>query len=75
MVDDALLQAAAAELDRRFGLVALWVFGSEATGRATATSDVDLAALFASRPPPAQLLEARTELETIYCENAGELAA
>jgi predicted nucleotidyltransferase len=37
-------------LDERLGLDALWVYGSVATGRATETSDVDLAALFRRTP-------------------------
>lgn len=49
-------------LDERFGLDALWVFGSVASSAATATSDIDLAALFARRPTVAELLEARAEL-------------
>jgi predicted nucleotidyltransferase len=49
-------------LDRRFGLDALWLFGSEAAGRARADSDVDLAALFRTRPEPLDLLDARQEL-------------
>jgi predicted nucleotidyltransferase len=49
-------------LDRRFGLDALWVFGSQAAGRAARTSDLDLAALFRQRPSMEELLEERQEL-------------
>lgn len=52
-------------LDERFGLDALWVFGSVASNAATATSDIDLAALFARRPALAELLEARADLERV----------
>ncbi|HEV8241686.1 MAG TPA: nucleotidyltransferase domain-containing protein [Thermoanaerobaculia bacterium] len=49
------------DLDRRFGVDTLWVFGSEASGRARAESDLDVAALF-SRPPSAvELADARAE--------------
>ena len=48
-------------LDRRFGVESLWVFGSEASGRARPESDLDVAVLF-SRPPSAvELAEARAE--------------
>ncbi len=52
----------AALLDERFGLDALWLFGSEAHGRARADSDVDLAALFRVRPSLLELLDARADL-------------
>lgn len=44
-------------LDREAGIDALWVYGSEAAGRARADSDVDLAALFRERPAPVDLME------------------
>jgi predicted nucleotidyltransferase len=44
---------------------ALWVFGSEAAGTATASSDVDLAALFAARPLVGALIAARAQVEGI----------
>jgi hypothetical protein len=47
------------------GVDALWVFGSEATGRATANSDLDLAALFAVRPSVGALIATRAELEEV----------
>jgi uncharacterized protein len=52
-------------LDRRFGIDALWLFGSAAAGCARADSDVDLAALFRSRPEPLDLLDARQELSEL----------
>ena len=45
MLDPAQLAKAVDLLDRRFGLEALLIFGSEARGTARADSDVDLAAL------------------------------
>ncbi len=52
-------------LDRYGQLDGLWVFGSQAEGKATATSDVDLAALFAARPPRDALFSARLEIEEL----------
>jgi predicted nucleotidyltransferase len=52
-------------LDRRFGVDALWIFGSEARGEARADSDVDLAALFRTRPDPLERLDARAEAAAI----------
>jgi predicted nucleotidyltransferase len=52
-------------LDSRWGLDALWVFGSRATGNARADSDWDLAALFKSRPDPVELFGLRGEFEPI----------
>jgi predicted nucleotidyltransferase len=52
-------------LDRRFGLEALLVFGSEAGGVAHAGSDLDLAALFRTHPDPVALLEAQADLERL----------
>ena len=65
MISEVQLARIEAVLDGIGGLDALWVFGSEASGRATATSDVDLAALFASPPSPETLAEARVQLEDI----------
>jgi predicted nucleotidyltransferase len=47
---DARLRTVGEYLDGRFGLEALLVFGSEASGLAGADSDVDLAAFRASLP-------------------------
>ncbi len=52
-------------LDVRWGLDALWVFGSRAAGTARRDSDWDLAALFKSRPEPLELLGLRGELELL----------
>ncbi len=52
-------------LDSRWGIDALWVFGSRATGSARPDSDWDIAALFRSRPDPAELFELRSEFELL----------
>jgi len=62
MISDAQLAGVEAALHRLAGLDALWVFGSEAAGRATARSDVDLAGLFATRPSSSALLAGREQL-------------
>src|SRR5436309_2543951 len=49
-------------LEGRFGLDALWVFGSEAQGTAGIESDLDLAALFRRAPTATELLDARLEI-------------
>jgi len=59
VLDTAQIGRLATLLDERFGLDALWVFGSVARGTATETSDVDLAALFSRRAPPLEVLDAR----------------
>lgn len=56
------IERAASELERRFGLAALWVFGSVARGEEHEGSDLDLAALFRRRPSATELLDARAEL-------------
>jgi len=62
VLDPSQLQRIAERLDARFGLDALWVFGSEARGTVRRPSDVDLAALFRRPPSKVELLEARDEL-------------
>lgn len=62
MVQSAVLQAVVDLLEDRFGLDALWLFGSVAAGRARPDSDLDLAALFQRRPTGLELLEAQGEL-------------
>jgi hypothetical protein len=56
------LSRAADWLDRRFGLDALWLFGSEARGRAGPESDLDLAALFLRPPTSFERFEAAVDL-------------
>lgn len=65
MLDEARIEKIVALLDRRFGLEALLLFGSEVSGRTHAGSDVDFAGLFRSRPDPLALLEARADVERI----------
>jgi predicted nucleotidyltransferase len=57
---DALVR----DLDRRWGVDAAWLFGSQVRG-ARADSDIDLAVLFRGRPNAPQLLEARADLEAL----------
>jgi len=52
-------------LEGRWGLDALWIFGSRASGTARSDSDVDVAALFRTRPTPVELFAFRGELEQI----------
>jgi predicted nucleotidyltransferase len=52
-------------LEERFGLDALFVFGSEVTGARHRGSDLDLAALLRRRPDALELLDAQTSLEQI----------
>ena len=52
-------------LDGRFGLDALWLFGSEVMDSAGHSSDIDLAGLFRSRPSALELLEARDALGSL----------
>jgi len=49
-------------LDGRFGLDALWLFGSEARGSAGPFSDIDLAGLFRRRPSALDVLDERAAL-------------
>jgi predicted nucleotidyltransferase len=49
-------------LDARFGVDALWLFGSQVTGQVGPDSDVDLAALFRNRPSPPELFDAQQDL-------------
>lgn len=65
MIDEGRIDEIAALLDARFGLCALWIFGSEARGEATTQSDVDLAALFRETPEPLALIEARVAIEEL----------
>ena len=63
-IDDRL-RLAADLLHQRFGLGALWLFGSEAQGVARPDSDVDLAGLFDRSPDPLELFEAAGDLQEV----------
>lgn len=65
MATDSDLQKVLGFLEARFGLDTLWLFGSEAQGKARPDSDVDLAALFRRRPTILELLEAQADLEQL----------
>jgi len=65
VLDQALVDRIVALLEERFGLDALFVFGSEASGTHHRGSDLDLAALLRRRPGALELLDAQTELEGI----------
>jgi predicted nucleotidyltransferase len=65
MLTGALVDRIVALLDGRFGLDALFVFGSEAAETRHRASDLDLAALLRRRPDTLELLDARTALEEI----------
>jgi predicted nucleotidyltransferase len=60
-----MVTPAAEWLDERFGLDALWLFGSAASNRATSVSDIDLAALFKRSPSAVELLDARGDLSSL----------
>jgi predicted nucleotidyltransferase len=62
VLSPARVEQLAARFGERFGLDALWLFGSQARGTAKSASDVDLAALFRTPPSPAGLLDARAEI-------------
>ena len=57
MLPPAQIDGIVALLDAGPGVDNLWVFGSEATGRTTEDSDLDLAALFRRRPTSAEIVE------------------
>ena len=65
MLNEAIIDRVVALLEERFGLDALFVFGSEAAGTPRRDSDVDLAALLRRRPDGLELLDAQTALEEI----------
>lgn len=57
------LQRLVTLLDRRFGVDCLWVYGSEAAGRARPDSDLDVAVLFRKQPSAVEAAELRAEAE------------
>lgn len=59
------LERAVGFLDERFGVDVLWLFGSEALGRARPDSDVDLAGLFRRRPSGLERFNAAVDLGTL----------
>jgi uncharacterized protein len=59
------LERAVGFLDERFGVDVLWLFGSEALGRARPDSDVDLAGLFRRRPSGLERFHAAVDLGTL----------
>ena len=65
MLVGALIDRIVALLEERFGLDALFVFGSEAAGTQRRDSDLDLAALLRRRPGALELLDAQTALAEI----------
>ena len=65
VISSAHLDAAVDLLNRRFGVVAVWLFGSEARGAVRPDSDVDLGALFVRRVDPLDLLDARAEVAAL----------
>jgi len=62
VLDAGQMQNVTELLERSFGIDALWVFGSQASGRATLESDLDLGVLFSRRPTVVQRLELQAEL-------------
>jgi predicted nucleotidyltransferase len=62
---DASLDALLDLLDRRLGVECLWVYGSEASGRARPDSDLDVAVLARERLSPTELAELRGEAEAL----------
>jgi hypothetical protein len=65
MLSETLVERIVARLEERFGLDALFVFGSEAAGTARHDSDLDLAALLRRRPGALELVDAQTGAEEL----------
>lgn len=49
-------------LAARFGADAVWIFGSQACGRETPRSDIDVAVLFRTRPTPIERMDLQADL-------------
>jgi hypothetical protein len=64
-VDPTVLETLQRAVEQRFGVDALWVFGSVARGTDHEGSDVDLAALFAEPPAAADLTALQEELAAL----------
>ena len=62
MVSPSAIETIVAELGQALPLQAIWLFGSEAEGRARVDSDVDIAVLVDGRIDPLTLLDARERL-------------
>jgi len=58
---DAQVAELVDRLEASFGVDALWVYGSEATGRSRPDSDLDVAVLFREPPSPRELAELRAD--------------
>lgn len=69
VLSPSTLDRVAEWLDERFGVDALWVFGSQASGTATSGSDVDLAALFRRPPSALGLLDVRANLAQMLSQD------
>jgi len=65
MLTEAIIDRVVSLLEQRFGLDALFVFGSEAAGTRHRESDLDFAALLRQRPGALELLDAQTMVEEI----------
>lgn len=65
MLAESTIDRIVALLEERFGLDALFVFGSEAAGTPHRESDLDLAGLLRRRPGALELLDAQTDIEAI----------
>jgi uncharacterized protein len=59
MLDAGILESVARRLAEEAPVDAVWLFGSEAAGRARADSDLDLGILFSRSPSPEELLRLR----------------
>jgi len=62
MISDRDIERAAAPIDRQHGLVALYLFGSQASGRARPDSDVDVAVMVERLPTALQRVQLREDM-------------